>query len=128
MSSGPPPSPSLDTHPEVPDGIVPAARPAEPPAGSLAPVPGWAPLAAMIVAFVFATIAYLLLAAIVEAGGGNVTSGGPPGLVISATLVQDIALIVAAVGFAGMWARGLTPASFGLRPTQPRSAAGWMVL
>ena len=77
----------------------PARRPApaQAPPGSLSPVPAWAPLAAMIAAFVVATIAYLVIAAVVEAGGGNVTAGGPPGLVISATLVQDAALIVAAV-------------------------------
>jgi uncharacterized protein len=124
MSSVPPPS--LHTHPEVPDGVVPAPRPE--PAGSLAPVPWWAPLAAMFVAFIVATIAYLLLAAIVEAAGGNVTSGGPPGLVIVATLIQDGALIVAAWLFAAIWANGLTPASFGLRPTALRPAVGWALL
>jgi uncharacterized protein len=126
MSSGPPPS--LHTHPEVPDGIVPAPRPELPPEDTLAPVPWWAPLAAMLVAFIVATIAYLVLAAVVEAAGGNVTSGGPPGLVISATLVQDAALIAAAWLFAGFWAHGLTPAAFGLRPTALRSAIGWTVL
>ncbi len=73
----------------MPDGITPRERPPEPAAGSLAPVPAWAPLAALVSAFVVATLAYLLIAAGVEAGGGNVTTGGPPGLVISATLVQD---------------------------------------
>ena len=131
MTSVPPPSDppaSLHTHPEVPDGIVPAERPPEIPGGTLAAVPAWAPLAAMIVAFIVATMAYLLIAAGVEAGGGNVTSGGPPGLVISATLVQDIALIAAALLFASMWARGLTPASFGLRPTPFGPAFGWTLL
>ena len=78
-----------------------AQRPPEPPPGSLAPVPAWAPLAALVSAFVVATLAYLLIAAGVEAGGGNVTAGGPPGLVISATLVQDVALIAAAVAVRG---------------------------
>ncbi|HYH91493.1 MAG TPA: CPBP family intramembrane glutamic endopeptidase [Solirubrobacteraceae bacterium] len=131
MTTVPPPSDppaSLHTHPEVPAGIVPAERPPEPPAGTLAAVPAWAPLAAMIVAFVVATIAYLLIAAVVEAAGGTVTSGGPPGLVISATLVQDAALIVAALLFSSMWARGLTPASFGLRPTRLGPAIGWTLL
>ena len=118
----------LHSHPEVPDGITPRERPPEPAAGSLAPVPAWAPLAALVSAFVVATLAYLLIAAGVEAGGGNVTTGGPPGLVISATLVQDIALIAAAVVFAGMWTRGLTPASFGLRPTKLWPAVGWTLL
>ncbi len=122
MSSG------LHSHPEVPDGITPRERPPEPAAGSLAPVPAWAPLAALVSAFVVATLAYLLIAAGVEAGGGNVTSGGPPGLVISATLVQDIALIAAALLFASVWARGLTAASFGLRPVKLGPAFGWTLL
>jgi membrane protease YdiL (CAAX protease family) len=118
----------LHSHPEVPDGIVPAERPPEPPSGSLAPVPLWAPLAALVAAFIVATIVYLLIAAGVEAGGGTVTSGGPPGLVISATLVQDAALIAAALLFASIWARGLTPASFGLRPARLGPAIGWTLL
>jgi uncharacterized protein len=138
MTSVPPPSQpsaSLHTHPELPAGVEPSAPPPGAPgtdetprAGSLSPVPAWAPLAAMIAAFVVATIAYLVIAAVVEAGGGNVTSGGPPGLVISATLVQDAALIVAAVFFASMWADGLTPASFGLRRVPIGPAACWTVL
>jgi uncharacterized protein len=118
----------LHSHPEVPDGITPRERPPEPAVGSLAPVPAWAPLAALVSAFVVATLAYLLIAAGVEAGGGNVTAGGPPGLVISATLVQDVALIAAAFLFAGMWARGVTPASFGLRPVRLWPAVGWTLL
>src|SRR5918998_6426066 len=125
MTSVPPPSEpsgSLHTHPEVPAGVVPAPRPPAPSGpdghpgergtGLLGAVPAWAPLAAMISAFVLATIAYLLIAAGIEAGGGNVTTGGPPGLVISATLVQDLALIAAALGFASLWSRGLTPGDF----------------
>jgi len=81
----------------------------------------------MIAAFVAATVAYLLIAAGIEAGGGEVTTGGPPGLVISATLFQDVALIAAALLFSSMWARGLTPASFGLRPVPLGRAAGWTV-
>jgi uncharacterized protein len=118
----------LHSHPEVPDGITPRERPPEAPSGSLAPVPLWAPLAALVGAFIVATIAYLLIAAAVEAGGGKVTAGGPPGLVISATLVQDAALILAALLVASVWARGLTPASFGLRPTRLGPAFGWTLL
>src|SRR5215210_7393678 len=137
MTSVPPPEPSgsLHTHPEVPDGVVPAPRPPAPggggdpsASGDLRPVPAWAPLAAMIAAFIVATVAYLVIAAGIEAGGGNVTTGGPPGLVISATLIQDVALIAAALIFASMWARGLTPASFGLRRVPLGPAAGWTVL
>jgi uncharacterized protein len=132
MTSVPPPSQpssSLPPRPEVPAGIVPAPRPpAAGGTGSLGPVPAWAPLAAMIAGFVVATLAYVVIAAGIEAGGGNVTTGGPPGLVISATLIQDVALIAAAVLFAGMWTRGLTPASFGLRRVALGPAAGWTVL
>jgi uncharacterized protein len=131
MTSGTPPSqppPTLHTHPEVPAGVIPAPREPEPPSGSLAAVPWWAPLAAMVAAFVIATLAYLLIAAGVEAGGGNVTASGPPGLVISATLVQDAALIAAAFLFAGLWSRGVTPATFGLRPVRLGPAIGWTLL
>jgi membrane protease YdiL (CAAX protease family) len=132
MTSVPPPSQpssSLPPHPEVPAGIVPGPPPpAAGGTGSLGPVPAWAPLAAMLAGFVIATLAYVVIAAGVEAGGGDVTTGGPPGLVISATLIQDVALIAAAVLFAGMWARGLTPASFGLRRVAFGPAVGWTVL
>ena len=80
---------SLHTHPEVPDGIVPAPRPEQKPKGDLAPVPLWAPLA---------------------------------------TLIQDAALIGAALLFSSIYARGLTPASFGLRPTRLWPAVGWTLL
>jgi uncharacterized protein len=131
MTSVPPPSqpqPSLHTHPELPAGIEPPEPPSTVAPGSLSPVPAWAPLAAMIAAFVVATVAYVVFAAVVEAGGGSVTAGGPPGLVISATLVQDAALIIAAVYFTSLWASGLTPASFGLRRVPLGPAVGWTVL
>jgi len=131
MTSVPPPSPppgSLQSRPELPDGatvteLPPEALPA--PREGLAAVPVWAPLAAMIAAFVVATIAYLVIGAGIEAGGTRVTTTGPPGLVISATLVQDLALIAAALVFARMWAPGLTPAAFGLRTTRFWPAVGW---
>jgi membrane protease YdiL (CAAX protease family) len=138
MTSVPPPSEpsaSLPPRPEVPAGVVPAAGPPRPPGaggrpakGGLAAVPAWAPLAAMIAAFIAATLAYVVIAGAIEAAGGNATAAGPPGLVIAATLVQDAALIAAAVLFASMWARGLTPASFGLRRVPFLPAAGWTVL
>jgi uncharacterized protein len=118
---------SLHTHPEVPDGIVPAPRPEEKPKGDLAPVPLWAPLAALIVAFFAAALSGLLILALIEAGGGNVADD-TPGLIIPATLIQDAALIGAALLFSAIYARGLTPASFGLRPTRLWPAVGWTLL
>lgn len=126
---GPPPS-----RPELPEGVTasapspPALPPEPPPRTGLAAVPGWAPLAAMVSAFVVATLAYVVIGAGIEAGGGKVTENGPPGLVISATLVQDVALIVAALLFTSFWARGVTPAAFGLRFTRLWPAVGWMAL
>jgi len=132
MTSVPPPSPppgSLQSRPELPDGLEPKAPLAEASPSrreGLAAVPAWAPVAAMIAAFVVATIGYLVIGAGIEAAGTNVTTTGPPGLVISATLVQDLALIAAALLFARMWAPGLTPAAFGLRTTRLWPAVGWM--
>jgi membrane protease YdiL (CAAX protease family) len=139
MTSVPPPSePSaaLPVGPEVPAGVVPSSGPpGTPPSadgrgakGDLGPVPAWAPLAAMLAAFVVATIAYLVIAAAIQVGGGDVSATGPPGLVISATLIQDAALIAAAFLFASMWASGLTPASFGLRRVAIGPAIGWAAL
>src|SRR4051795_705210 len=137
MTSVPPPSEpsaSLHTHPEVPAGVVPAPPPRAPegdglaPGADLRPVPAWAPLAAMIVGFIVATFAYVVLAAVVSAGGGDVTAGGPPGLVIFATLIQDAALVIAAVWFASRWAKTLTSGSFGLRSVPLGRAVGWAVL
>jgi CAAX protease family protein len=118
---------SLHTHPEVPDGITPAERPIGRPKGDLAPVPWWAPLAALISAFIVAAVAALLIAGAIEAFGGNVKGDSPPGLLIPATLVQDAALIGAALLFAGLYASGLTAASFGLRPTRLWPAVGWLL-
>jgi membrane protease YdiL (CAAX protease family) len=138
MTSVPPPPyqhpGSPPPRPELPEGVQASVPPpsgvptSTPPRAGLAAVPGWAPLAAMVSAFVVATVAYLIIAAGIEAGGGTVTDSGPPGLVISATFVQDVALIVAALVFTSFWAKGLTPAAFGLRPTPLWKAVGWMAL
>ena len=82
----------------------------------------------MLCAFIVAAIAYLLIAAGVEAGGGDVRGRPPAALIIAATIVQDLALIAAALVFASMWARGLTPATFGLRPVRLGPAVGWTLL
>ena len=49
-----------------------------------------------------------------------------PAVNIGATVVQDLCLVAAAILFAGMAGRPL-PAQFGLRPTSPWKALGWMV-
>lgn len=134
MTSVPPPSKppaSLHTHPEVPAGVVPApVAPADGDGRSsgLGAVPAWALLAALLSVFVVAAIAFALIALVIEAAGGAVTANGPPGLVISATLIQDVALVVAAVMFASIWVRGVTPATLGLRRVALRPGVGWAAL
>ena len=112
----------LHSHPELPDGIEPPQRPPEPERSPLAAVPVWAPLAGLLMAFVAAAIAAVLIGAAIEAGGGSITEGDtPPGLLIGATFVQDAALIAAAAFLARIWSSGVTPATFGLRPGQARA-------
>src|SRR4051794_41919792 len=102
---------SLHTHPEVPDGVVPAPRQDEKPKGDLAPVPVWAPLAALLVAFFAAAVSGLLILAVIEAGGGGVARD-TPGLVIPATPIPGAAPIRAAPPFSAVLRRGGAPASF----------------
>jgi membrane protease YdiL (CAAX protease family) len=119
----------LHSHPELPDGIEPPQRPPEPERGSLAAVPIWAPLAGLLIAFVAAAFAAVLIGAAIEAGGGSITEGDtPPGLLIGATFVQDLALIAAAALLANIWSRGVTPATFGLRPVKIGPAIGWTLV
>jgi uncharacterized protein len=118
----------LHSHPELPDGIEPPQRPPEPPPASLAAVPVWAPLAGLLCAFVAAAVAAVVIGAAIEAGGGSISGDTPAGLLIGATFVQDAALIAAAAMLARIWSRGVTPATFGLRPTAFAPAVGWTLL
>ena len=119
----------LHSHPELPDGIEPPQRPPEPERGPLAAVPIWAPLAGLLIAFVAAAIAAVVIGAGIEAGGGSIGDGQTPaGLLIGATFVQDLALIAAAAFLAQIWASGVTPATFGLRPVKIGPAIGWTLL
>jgi membrane protease YdiL (CAAX protease family) len=138
MTSVPPPPyqhpGSPPWRPELPEGVTasaappPALPPEAPPRTGLAAVPGWAPLAAMIAVFVVAALAFVVIGVGIEAGGGTVTEDGPPGLVISATLVQDLGFIAVVLVFTSFWSRGVTPAAFGLRLTRFWPAVGWMAL
>jgi uncharacterized protein len=119
---------SLHSHPELPDGIEPPRHPPEPERGELAAVPVWAPLAGLLIAFVAAAIAAVVISIGIEAGGGSIQGDTPPGLVIGATFVQDAALIAAAVFLARVWSSGVTPATFGLRPVRIGPAIGWTLL
>jgi membrane protease YdiL (CAAX protease family) len=132
MTSVPPPSQppaSLHTHPELPAGVVPSEPPvaaADPERAGLGSVPWWALPAAMLAVLLVATIAGGVIAIVIDAGGGTVKSDSP-GFLLPTTLVQDLALVGAAVAFASFWAPGLTPASFGFRRPALGSAVAWTV-
>jgi uncharacterized protein len=121
MSSPPAPAPppSLHEAPELPEGIerpLPADRPAWKP---------WTAWVGLIAAFGAALIGALCVS-IVGALAGADFADPTPAVNIGATVVQDLCLVAAAVLFASMAGRPL-PAQFGLRPTSPWKALGWMV-
>ena len=115
----PAPPPSLHAAPELPEGIE---RP--PPANK----PRWRPWTAwvaLIAGFGLALIGSVIVG-LIGAGAGAQFDDPTPAMNIASTIVQDACLIVAAILFAGMAGRPL-PAQFGLRPTSPWKALGWMV-
>jgi membrane protease YdiL (CAAX protease family) len=104
--------------PELPDGARDAGR------------PGWRPWSAvlgLVAGFLGALFGALVLGVIGAATTGS-TFEDPPGWVnISATVVQDVSLIGAALLMARTWAAP-TPAHFGLRPAPIGRALGYAVL
>ena len=133
MTSQPPPSPPLSTHPELPVGAplppeaVAEARHSGP--GGLPRWPAWTPLPALLLAFLTALVGTLALAVLVELTGREVDSSRlPPGVVIGGTVIQDLALIGAAVLFARTLAGRVRVGDFGIRRTPLRAAVGWTVL
>jgi membrane protease YdiL (CAAX protease family) len=121
MSSvpAPAPPPSLHEAPELPEGIERPSRPDR---------PGWKPWTAWValVAGFGAALVGAAIVGIVGAAAGASFSDPTPAVNIGATIVQDLCLVAAAILFAGMAGRPL-PAQFGLRPTPPLKALGWMV-
>jgi uncharacterized protein len=109
-----------ESRPELPDGAPPPPERAE-----QAWRPWTAPVAlvsALLVAFVGG-----LIVAIIGAAFGSSLNDMPPGVLMSATFIQDVGFVVAAVLFASMtgptWA-----AQFGLRRVRLLPAIGWMLL
>ena len=129
MSSPLPPSFShpgpAPPRPELPDGVEPSPAPGAPRRG-LAAVPVWSPFLAMLVTFFVASIASIILVAVVEAAGTRVDPDDlPPGILIGGSVVQDVALLVFAVVFARIWSGPLRPSDFGLRRTPLKPALAW---
>ena len=121
MSSPPAPAspPSLHEAPELPEGIERPPRPDR---------PAWKPWTAWVglIAAFGAALVGALCVGIVGALAGADFDDPTPAVNIGATVVQDLCLLAAAILFAGMAGRPL-PAQFGLRPTSPWKALGWMV-
>ena len=134
MTSEPPPSPlPLSTRPELPLGapLPPeaAADARRPGAEELPHWPAWTPLPALLLAFLTALVGTLAIAVLVELSGREVDSSRlPPGVVIGGTIIQDLALIGAAVLFARALAGRVRVGDFGISRTPLRPAIGWTVL
>jgi len=120
MSTAPPsiPPPSFDVAPELPEGVE---RPPPPEGPRWKPWMAWA---ALVAAFGGALFGALVIGVIGSAAGSSFAHPSPA-VSISATIVQDLAFIGAALLFASISARPL-PAQFGLRPTRFWPAVGWM--
>ena len=114
------PPPSFDLAPELPEGIE---RPPPPER------PGWKPWTAWVAlvgAFGGALIGALIVGVIGALAGADFAHP-PPAVNISATVVQDIAFVGAALLFASM-AGTPRPEQFGLRRTSFWPAVGWIAI
>jgi len=106
--------------PELPE------RP-EPPAPTGADAwPAWTAPLALVAGLVGATVGGLLVFVVTEAIVGVDASDEPPGLLLGATLMQDIAFVGAAILFARL-SGPVWGAQFGLRPTGFWRAVGLVV-
>ena len=103
--------------PELPEGV-------ERPARARGPRwPPWTAWAALVAGFAGALVGALVIGVI--ARRGLELRRPSPAVSISATVVQDLSLIGAALLFASIAGRPL-PEQFGLRPTRFWPAVGWM--
>jgi len=112
------PPPSFDVAPELPEGVERPPRPESP------RWKAWMAWAALVAAFGGALMGALIIGVIGSAAGSSFTDPSPA-VSISATIVQDLSFIGAALLFANISARPL-PEQFGLRPTRFWPAVGWM--
>jgi membrane protease YdiL (CAAX protease family) len=131
-----PPSPSpLSSRPELPAGIdrpEPAtyghAPRGTPTRDDLPRWPGWAPFAAMLLTLVVTLAGVLTIQVALQLGGRDINPDNPPaGLEIGGTVVQGLAMILAAVILARLTAGRVTPWQFGFRRVGIGRAIGWMV-
>jgi membrane protease YdiL (CAAX protease family) len=133
MSVPPPSGPSFD-RPEVPAGVLPAPPAPSPNGGPPPAAPGgrpqqfatWAPFAAIVCAYATAVFVAIVIGAVVAAAGHKPAGGDlPTGVVLAATLVQDLLLIGFTLLFARACGARLAPQTFGIRPVRIGSALLW---
>jgi uncharacterized protein len=114
------PPPSLHLAPELPDGVE---RPPPPERPTWKPWTAWV---ALVAAFAGALIGALIVGVIGAVAGADFANP-PPAVSISATILQDVAFVGAALLFASM-AGTPRPEQFGLRRTSFWPAVGWIVV
>jgi membrane protease YdiL (CAAX protease family) len=113
-------STTWESRPELPDGAPPPRPRAE------QAWPPWTAFVALVIALVIALVGGVIVAG-VAAAFGHELDDTPPGVMLVATLIQDLAFVATAILFARMsgptWA-----AQFGLRPTRLLPALGWILV
>jgi membrane protease YdiL (CAAX protease family) len=114
------PPPSFGLAPELPEGVE---RPPRPERALWKPWMAWVGLVA---AFGGALMGALIIG-VIGAVAGSSFADPTPAVSISATIVQDLSFIGAALLFAGIAGRP-RPEQFGLRPTRLWPAVGWIAV
>jgi len=112
--------------PEVPEGVV-VPEPERPEALPRFDVPVWSPFLAVLVAFVVVLVVQIVAVAIVQLAGGDVDRFAEgDAATIGFTVVLDVSLVLCSVAIVWWLGAGRpTPAHFGLRKPEWRSALGW---
>jgi membrane protease YdiL (CAAX protease family) len=113
----------LPSRPELPEGA-----PAPPPQDVLPKlgVPVWSPFLVVLAAFLVVLIAQIVVVIGVEIAGGDINSvTESDAATIGFTVVLDLSLVACTVAVVTWLSSRPTPASFGLRLPEWRSALGW---
>lgn len=121
MTSVPPETWAAPERPERPDDVE---QPPEQPTGADA-WPAWIAPVGLVAGLVGAFVGGLVVAVIAYAFGADVDDT-PPGLLLGATFMQNVAFVAAAVFFARLYG-SVSAAQFGLRPTAFWRAVGAVV-
>jgi uncharacterized protein len=129
MTSVPPPSyqhpGAPPARPELPEGIEREPERYERRLDPPTRVPVWAPIAAMLAAFLGGTVAFAVLAV---GSGASSVENPPEGVTLGATLVQDVLLVVFALVAVRVYDGEVRPDWLGLRQTPFWPAVGACVV